>query len=81
VIICSLGVDYPSSGATKAILARSSARGDCSLLSIALWFFEIAFVLLRLDHAASVIVNANHGHHVTGCNPARVWAALSKMMR
>jgi hypothetical protein len=24
------------------------------------WFFEIAFVLVRLDHVASVIVNANH---------------------
>jgi hypothetical protein len=23
--------------------------------------FEIAFVLVRLDHIASVIVNANHG--------------------
>jgi hypothetical protein len=23
--------------------------------------FEIAFVLVRLDHVASVIVNANHG--------------------
>ena len=26
-----------------------------------LWLFEIALVLVRLDHVASTIVNANHG--------------------
>jgi hypothetical protein len=25
------------------------------------WFFEIALVFVRLDHFASIIVNANHG--------------------
>jgi hypothetical protein len=25
------------------------------------WLFEIASVLVRLDHVARVIVNANHG--------------------
>jgi hypothetical protein len=28
---------------------------------VVLPFFEIAFVVLRLDHVASGIVNANHG--------------------
>jgi hypothetical protein len=28
---------------------------------VILWLFEIADVLVRLDHVASIIVNANHG--------------------
>jgi hypothetical protein len=27
----------------------------------ALWFFEIALVLVRFNHVASIIVNADHG--------------------
>ena len=33
---------------------------------MALRLFEIALVLVRLDHVASVIVNANHGMDVSG---------------
>jgi hypothetical protein len=45
---------------------------DSSQVQIALFkkklspLFELTFVLLRFDHVASVIVNANHGH-VSGC--------------
>jgi hypothetical protein len=37
----------------------------------ALWFFEIARVLVRLDDGAGLIVNANHGIIVIDCETSR----------
>jgi hypothetical protein len=33
--------------------------------------FEIALVLVRLDHDASVIINVNHSIQLNGCDAAR----------
>jgi hypothetical protein len=33
--------------------------------------FELARVLVRFDHMARCIVNANHGIHVNGCDASR----------
>jgi hypothetical protein len=44
------------------ILAASFAiRQSETILPPILRFFEIALVVMRRDHVASVIVNANHG--------------------
>jgi hypothetical protein len=37
-------------------------------------FFEIALVLVRFDHVASVIVNANHRIYVSGCDATELTA-------
>jgi hypothetical protein len=43
------------------IVAGSFAiRQSKTILAPILWFFEIASVVVRLDHIASFIVNANH---------------------
>jgi hypothetical protein len=44
-------VGHPPSGNQKTILVRSCEASP---------LFEIALVLMGLDHAASIIVNANH---------------------
>jgi hypothetical protein len=47
------------------------------------WFFEITFVLVRFDHVASGVVNANHSIMspaeklcVADCVADRVWLAI-----
>jgi hypothetical protein len=45
-------VGHPPSGNQKTILVRSYEASP---------LFEIAIVLVRFDHVARVIVNANHG--------------------
>ena len=54
-----------------AISRHASARGGF-LFRSALRLFELARVLVRLDHVASIIVNANHSIDVSGCNASRI---------
>ena len=49
--------------AIKTILMRSCEASP---------LFEIARVLVRPDHAASLIMNADHGVNVTGCDARRI---------
>jgi hypothetical protein len=44
-----------SASIEESIREKAAPEQACS------WFFESASVLVRLDHVASVIINANHG--------------------
>jgi hypothetical protein len=41
--------------------AEDDALKDSTMASPRLPLFEIAFLFMRLDHIASIIINANHG--------------------
>ena len=50
------GAPDKSGNIWKSVLAGNATRCEAKLLRL----FEIALVLVRLDHVVSVIVNANH---------------------
>ena len=50
-----------------------------------MWLFELARVLVRLDHVANVIIHANHGMmrsavmlRVSDCITDSVWSAIQE---